>query len=184
MCKQHAGKPIYNTQHYTDALSSSRRLNTQREQAKMEPQPPQEGKHTKRAARRLLLVEDHQINQEMCVAMLRSLGYEIDIANDGRAGAEAATKNVYAVILMDCQMPVMDGFTASLLIRAHEKTVSKALLDSGRTEQRVPIIALTANVMRGYRERCLAAGMDDYLSKPFRTHELQAIIERWIGRGS
>jgi CheY-like chemotaxis protein len=147
----------------------------------MEPKTPPDAKYSMTANKPLLLVEDHQINREMCVAMLRSLGYATEVANDGRAGAEAAIQNTYAAILMDCQMPVMDGFTATVLIRAHEKTTNETLLAAGRPEQRVPIIALTANVMRGYRERCYAAGMDDYLAKPFRTHELQAIIERWTG---
>jgi signal transduction histidine kinase/FixJ family two-component response regulator len=129
------------------------------------------------AARRVLLVEDNRVNQEVAKAMLVNLGFEVDIAADGRAGIEAAFSRQYDVVLMDCQMPEMDGFQATAAIRAHE-------LDTEAWQtalpRRTPIIALTANAMQGDRERCLAVGMDDYLSKPFRTEQLDEVLRRWL----
>ena len=126
--------------------------------------------------RRVLLVEDNRVNQEVGKAMLRTLGYEVDVRADGRAGLEAAFERRYDVVLMDCQMPEMDGYTATAAIRAREA-------DAGTGENkppRMPIIALTANAMKGDRERCLAAGMDDYLAKPFRKEQLKEVLTRWI----
>jgi len=120
---------------------------------------------------RLLLAEDNPINREVALAMLRSLGVAADTAEDGRAAVEAAARGGYDLVLMDCQMPEMDGFTATRAIRAREAGGSS----------RLPIVALTANAMRGDREACLEAGMDDYLSKPFSRAQLQAVIERWLG---
>jgi CheY-like chemotaxis protein len=129
------------------------------------------------AVRRVLLVEDNLVNQEVARAMLENLGFEVDAAADGRAAIEAAFKRQYDVVLMDCQMPEMDGFQATAAIRAHEldpKASQSAL------PRRMPIIALTANAMKGDRERCLAAGMDDYLTKPFRTEQLDEVLRRWL----
>jgi CheY-like chemotaxis protein len=128
--------------------------------------------------RRVLLVEDNRVNQELAKAMLSNLGFEVDLAADGRAGIDAAFSRHYDVVLMDCQMPEMDGFQATAAIRAHE-------LDTGvrGTEfvpRRMPIIALTANAMKGDRERCLAVGMDDYLAKPFRQEQLEQVLRRWL----
>ena len=129
------------------------------------------------AAPRVLLVEDNLVNQEVGKAMLRKLGYQVDVAEDGMAGVKAAFERHYDVVLMDCQMPNMDGFEATGQIRAREAELKKdASNDSAR---RIPIIALTANAMKGDRERCLAAGMDDYLAKPFNKEQLAAVLERW-----
>ena len=106
---------------------------------------------------RALVVEDNAVNQEMARAMLDMLGFEVVTASNGREGVAAAAANPDLVlILMDCQMPVMDGLAAARAIRAAE--------GDGR---RVPIVALTGNAMPGDREACVAAGMDDYLAKPF-----------------
>jgi len=129
---------------------------------------------------RVLLVEDNRINQEICAAMLRTLGCESDIAADGRAGVEASFSRQYDVVLMDCQMPEMDGFEASAAIRAREGELNAGLGLAGLPPRRMPIIALTANAMEGDRERCLAAGMDDYLAKPFKKEQLRAVLERWV----
>jgi len=118
----------------------------------------------------ILVVEDNPVNREVAVGMLENLGCRIEAAADGRLALEALRVSTYAAVLMDCQMPVMDGFTAAAEIRRLE-------LESGRG--RVPIIALTANAMEGDRERCLAAGMDDFLSKPFTQLELAMLLERW-----
>ena len=125
---------------------------------------------------RILLAEDHLINQKVGLLQLKKLGLRADIASNGREAVAALEKSSYDVILMDCQMPEMDGFEATRLIRKREN-------DSGVScpwEAPVRIVALTANAMQGDREECLAAGMDDYLSKPVRTSDLQAALERWL----
>ena len=104
--------------------------------------------------------------------MLELLGCRVDIAEHGRQAVEAVSKHHYDLVLMDCQMPEMDGFAATAAIRRHEQSTG-----AGR---HVPIIALTANAMEGDREKCVAAGMDDYLSKPFSQAGLQAAIRRWM----
>jgi two-component system sensor histidine kinase/response regulator len=134
------------------------------------------------AVLRVLLVEDNRVNQEICKAMLKKLGCEVDLAADGRAGVEAAFGNRYDLVLMDCQMPVMDGFEATSTIRAREAELDAELRASGLPPQRLPVVALTANAMTGDRERCLAAGMDDYLAKPFKKDQLEATLAKWAKR--
>jgi signal transduction histidine kinase/DNA-binding response OmpR family regulator len=123
---------------------------------------------------RVLLAEDNPVNQEVERLMLESLGCRVDVAEDGRAVLEALRSRSYDLVLMDCQMPNLDGFEATAAIRDRERA-------SGGP--RLPVIALTANALTGDRERCLAAGMDDYLKKPLKKHDLAAAIRRW-GRGS
>ena len=120
---------------------------------------------------RILLVEDNPVNREVAVGMLESLGCAIDAAENGWLAIEAMNAAAYDAVLMDCQMPVMDGLTATGEIRRREQTSGAA---------RVPIIALTANAMEGDRERCLAAGMDDFLSKPFTQQQLATLLRRWL----
>ena len=118
----------------------------------------------------VLLVEDNPINREVAAGLLELLGYHVDSAEDGRQACALTTTHPYSVILMDCQMPVMDGFTATAAIRERERQTHTA---------RIPIIALTANAMEGDRERCLAVGMDDYLTKPFSHQALANTLARW-----
>ncbi len=118
---------------------------------------------------RVLVAEDNAVNQRLAKAMLRNLAEYVDLVEHGAAAVAAAKDNRYDCILMDCQMPKMDGFEATRQIRAHER-------DAGRSPVR--IIALTANALAGDRERCLAAGMDDYLSKPLRSADLAAALAR------
>lgn len=125
-----------------------------------------------RCPARILLAEDNPANQKVALTVLRLLGCDVDLAEDGREALTKAKDLTYDVILMDCQMPNMDGFAATAAIRAWEKQHNVAGL--------TPIIALTANALAGDRERCLAAGMTDYLSKPFRMADLKASIERWL----
>jgi two-component system sensor histidine kinase/response regulator len=120
---------------------------------------------------KILLVEDNPVNREVAVGMLESLGCVTDAAENGRLAIEAMNVATYDAVLMDCQMPVMDGLTATGEIRRREHTSGAA---------RVPIIALTANAMEGDRERCLAAGMDDFLSKPFTQQQLATLLRRWL----
>jgi two-component system sensor histidine kinase/response regulator len=132
-----------------------------------------------RRARHVLLAEDNPVNIEVAKAMLESLDLRVDCVGNGAdavkalqamRGHEDATG--YDAVLMDCQMPVMDGFAATTAIRREERELGR-----GRV---LPIIAITANALQGDREACLAAGMDDYLSKPFTQQELAAVIGRWI----
>jgi PAS domain S-box-containing protein len=120
-----------------------------------------------RQSLRILLAEDVLVNQEVAATMLRKRGHYVDVAGNGREAVEAAAKVRYDVILMDIQMPDMDGFAATAAIRATE---------AGRE---LPIVALTAHALSGERERCVALGMNDHLGKPFKAHELFATVERW-----
>jgi signal transduction histidine kinase/DNA-binding response OmpR family regulator/HPt (histidine-containing phosphotransfer) domain-containing protein len=139
------------------------------------PQRPRPGADRPRA-RRVLLAEDNPVNVEVARAMLESLDLQVDCARNGeealRAVRAAEAGGQYDCVLMDCQMPVMDGFAATAAIRREEREAGR-----GRV---LPIIAITANALQGDREACLAAGMDDYLSKPFAQQELAAVIGRWM----
>ena len=121
--------------------------------------------------REVLLVEDHEVNMKLACAVLRKLGARVAIADNGKIAVEMTALHRYDVVFMDCQMPVMDGYEATQAIRTREKI-------SGTS--RLPIIAMTANVMPGSRERCLASGMDDYLAKPFKLHQVKEMIRRWV----
>jgi len=120
-------------------------------------------------AGRVLLAEDNPVNQQVGEAMLAKLGLAVQFAANGEEAVRLAQAEAFDLILMDCHMPVMDGYEASAAIRA------------GVRAHRVPIIALTANVMEGNRERCLAAGMDDFLGKPYSLGQLHAVLRRWMG---
>ncbi|MGE0821421.1 MAG: response regulator [Candidatus Binatia bacterium] len=121
----------------------------------------------------ILLVEDNPVNQQVALNILENMGYRADVAHNGRVGLEALKRKRYALVLMDCQMPEMDGYTATRAIRAREAA-------STTPPARVPIVALTANTQPGDREQCLAAGMDDYLGKPYTQEQLQEVLQRWL----
>ena len=123
----------------------------------------------RKGSNRILLVEDNKINQKVAVLMLKKLGIEADIANHGAEALEAIASRNYRLILMDCQMPEMDGFETTRHIRAHDGYHAA-----------VPIIAMTANAFAEDREACLAAGMSDYLSKPVREGDLRSKLEHWL----
>ena len=123
----------------------------------------------------LLLVEDNEINQEVALAMLQGAGHRVEVAAEGAEAVRKHAQGRYDCVLMGCQMPGMDGFEATRRIRAREHEAGAA---------RVPIVALTANAMTGDRERCLEAGMDDFLSKPFDTASLLAAVARNAARGA
>jgi len=120
---------------------------------------------------KILLVEDNPVNREVAVGMLESLGCNACAAENGWQALQAMNNDAFDAVLMDCQMPVMDGLTATAELRRREQNSGAA---------RLPIIALTANTMEGDRERCLAAGMDDFLSKPFTQQQLAALLKRWL----
>jgi signal transduction histidine kinase/CheY-like chemotaxis protein/HPt (histidine-containing phosphotransfer) domain-containing protein len=125
---------------------------------------------TAHKALRILVAEDNQTNQKLALLTLRKMGYRADVVGNGREAVEAVTERDYDVVLMDVQMPEMDGLTATTEIRRLQKT---GLL-TGNTD--LKIFAMTANAMSGDRERCLASGMDDYISKPVRTTALQKVL--------
>ncbi len=123
-------------------------------------------------AARLLLVEDTPVNREVALGMLDMLGHITQAVENGRLAVEAVMRERFDLILMDCQMPEMDGFTATATIRQQEGDAAD--------HRHVPIIALTANAMEGDRARCLAAGMDDYLAKPFTLTQLSEMLKKWV----
>jgi CheY-like chemotaxis protein/HPt (histidine-containing phosphotransfer) domain-containing protein len=127
------------------------------------PEAPQASADMSRArGARVLLVEDNPVNRQFALAVLRSVGAVVQVAVDGSEAVRMASEQEHDLILMDCQMPVMDGYEATRRIRA-----------SGNA---TPVIALTANAMEGDRDRCAAAGMDDYLAKPIRPDTLRAAV--------
>lgn len=120
----------------------------------------------------ILVVEDYANNQRVILAHLKRLGYAAHVVEHGQAAVDAITQNGtrYGLILMDWQMPVMDGLTATQLIRQQEAP----------TGRHIPIIGVTANAIKGDRERCFDAGMDDYISKPVKREELQRVLVQWL----
>lgn len=136
------------------------------EALKQAPVPPPVEKPPAPVAR-ILLAEDNMINQKVAVGLLQNLGYAVDVAGNGLEVMIALEKNPYELILMDCQMPELDGYETTQRIRAGNKYFPR-------------IIAMTANAMRGESEKCIAAGMDDYLSKPVRLESLREMITRWL----
>jgi len=117
---------------------------------------------------RVLLVEDHPVNQKLAAAILMNGGHQVEVAADGKEGLARLRAGQFDLVLMDIQMPVLDGLQATMQIRADEKGSAR----------HIPIIAMTANALVGDRERCLAVGMDDYVSKPFRRAELFSAMAR------
>ncbi|MEA3210936.1 MAG: hypothetical protein QOE70_3993 [Chthoniobacter sp.] len=119
---------------------------------------------------RILIAEDNVVNQKVALHQLQRLGYLADVVDDGRAALNALTKATYDLVFMDCQMPVLDGYAATQELRQSELP-----------EARTWIVAMTANSLEGDREKCIAAGMDDYISKPVKMDDLHAAIERFAG---
>jgi len=122
---------------------------------------------------RILVAEDNAVNQQVALGVLASLGYAADAVANGLEAVEASTRIQYAAILMDCQMPEMDGYEATRKIRAR-----------GQDATQLPIIALTADVVADARARSLAVGMNDYVTKPINPDELATTLERWVPAGS
>jgi CheY-like chemotaxis protein len=118
---------------------------------------------------RVLVVEDQSLNRDVAEGMLKALGLEVDTAHDGSHALDMLARTRYDVVLMDCRMPVMDGYAATRELRRREGD-----------GPHIPVIALTADTTSAAREACLAAGMDDYLGKPFSRATLRAALARWI----
>ena len=117
----------------------------------------------------VLLVEDNQVNRQVASNMLERLGCSVDVAEDGREALDLLEQCAYDLVFMDCQMPRMNGYEATQAIRDKEHSRSN----------RLPIVAITANAMKGDRERCLKIGMDDYIAKPVRFNDLKAVVSKW-----
>ena len=128
---------------------------------------------TRKLGLRLLLAEDNAINQKLAMVLLQKAGYSVDAVGDGAQAVEKVKANQYSAVLMDVQMPELDGLEATQQIRDWEKS----------TGQHIPIIAMTAHAMAGDRERCLDAGMDDYVSKPLEPKVLFNALDRWTQIG-
>lgn len=126
-----------------------------------------------RSGYRILLVEDSHINQEVALAILKKRGFKADAVSNGLEAIEYLRKNFYDLVLMDCNMPEMDGYEATMNIRNPA---------TGVTDPSVPVIAMTANAMKGDAEKCFSAGMDDYLPKPVKADVLDAMVCRWLSR--
>jgi signal transduction histidine kinase/CheY-like chemotaxis protein len=125
-----------------------------------------------RHQKRVLVAEDNAVNQKLIQALLAKLGYRVTLVSNGKAAVEAASEEAYDLVLMDVQMPMMDGLSATREIRR-------------RVPGRLPIVAMTADAMDGDREKCLAAGMDDYLAKPILPDQLNSMLDHWLsGAGS
>lgn len=136
----------------------------------LENEQPVATKPSLRSDARILLVEDNPVNQMVALRLLELLGLHADVASDGVEAVDVAEWQIYDLLLMDCEMPNMDGYQATAEIRRREA-------DTGR---RTRIVAMTANAMSGDRERCLEAGMDDYIAKPIQLETLQAALERCL----
>ncbi|PIE70725.1 MAG: hypothetical protein CSA22_06125 [Deltaproteobacteria bacterium] len=139
---------------------------------------------------RLLLAEDNPTNQMVAVGILNRLGYQVDVVENGEAALNALTRQTYDLVFMDCQMPVMDGFTATAAIRAWENAPEFPELGPVETEtgipmrriaSAIPVVAMTAYSMKGDRERCLAAGMSDYIEKPILPKSILNVLKRRLG---
>jgi PAS domain S-box-containing protein len=152
-------------------------LGTQAEGWRMATQPivtrhALRSQRVREAQQHVLLAEDNVVNQKVACRILEKMGYRVDVAADGQAAFEAWQSGRYHLILMDCQMPIMDGYETTRKIREHE---------AGRSH--IPIIALTAHAMKGADNDCRAAGMDDYLSKPIDKEQLEKSLQRWLNAG-
>ncbi|MCH7866069.1 MAG: response regulator [Myxococcales bacterium] len=125
---------------------------------------------------RILIAEDNEVNAEVTTAMLEAIGCEVQTAENGQLAIERLETESFDLVLMDCQMPIVDGFEATRRIRELEASAQAA----GQEVKRLPIVALTAHAMQGDREKCLAAGMDEYLTKPFTRSEMSRILKQWL----
>jgi CheY-like chemotaxis protein len=130
---------------------------------------PQEVAPPREHALRILLAEDNQVNQQIALRMLKKLGHEADVVEHGKAVIEALKHKTYDLILMDCQMPEMDGYEATKIIR-HDSSLPN----------KITIVAVTANAMKGDMEKCLEAGMTDYISKPIQFNGMKELINKYF----
>lgn len=124
----------------------------------------------------VLVVDDNPVNQKVAANMLEKLGYRVNVATNGREAVESIARTAYALVFMDCQMPEMDGLEAASLVREQEQHRRQ----TGHARPPIPIVAMTANALHEDRERCLAVGMDDFISKPVTKKTLEVVLNRWL----
>ena len=137
--------------------------------------------HLSQPSSRILVVDDQQVNQQLAMLRLESWGHRVDVVSNGKEAVEAVRDVPYDLVLMDCQMPEMDGYEATREIRRLEASRRKHMsIQEIRERERLPIIAMTANAMAGDREKCLDAGMDDYLAKPIQPAQLSELLSKWL----
>ena len=141
------------------------------ERARESRRHSKKGEHTDAFAGRILLVEDNLTNQEVAIELITPLGPVVEVANNGEEGVTKWQNGGYDLVFMDCQMPRMDGFVATRMIRS---------LETNSDKERTPIVAMTANALSGDRERCIESGMDDYISKPFSERDLAGQLSKWL----
>ncbi len=168
-------KPVRQSQLYDVIATVMGKPVEKEEAARLENQAQLVTRHSLQEAEvssraRILVAEDNSVNQKVAVKMLEKLGYHADVAADGLEAVEALSRIPYAAVLMDVQMPEMDGYEATAEIRKREES---------QEDWHTPVIAVTANALAGDREKALDAGMDDYLSKPVKTEELETVLGRW-----
>jgi CheY-like chemotaxis protein len=144
--------------------------------AAVEASPESDSPLKRSWAPRVLLAEDNPVNQEVATAMLEDIGCQVTVVANGRLALEALEREPFDIVLMDCQMPELDGFEATAQIRARERGPWR---EARGLQGPLPIVAVTAHAMEGDRERCLEAGMDDHLTKPFSRASLAGMIDKW-----
>ncbi|NLI91617.1 MAG: response regulator [Peptococcaceae bacterium] len=152
-----------------NVISEVSKRDLQEEQTEFVTRYTVEQKPNKTNGQKVLLVEDKEANQKLGMIMLKRLGYEAELASNGQQAVEVSNKNKYCLILMDCQMPVMDGYEATAVIKK-----------SSALNSQTPIIAMTAYAMQGDKEKCIAAGMDDYITKPITISRLEGILSKYV----
>lgn len=165
-------KPVRQSTLYNTLLTTLNQVKEQNRQY-LNPVILEQPSEDWRVSATVLVAEDNPINQELVKTMLELLGCRVDMVSDGLEAVKSAARHHYDIILMDCQMPEMDGFAATKAIRAAESA-------NPLQPRHIPIVALTANAMAGDREQCIAAGMDDYLSKPFTKEQLKQMLKKQL----
>jgi CheY-like chemotaxis protein len=174
----HLTKPVRQSRLY-DCIAS-----TLASQSGKKPQPISGSIDSDKASAflgaRVLLAEDQPVNQEVARGMVESFGCRVEVVSNGQEALDALSKTPYDLVLMDCQMPELDGYAATRIFRQREAQNAKNQSGRAQAIRRTPIIAMTAHAMQGDRELCLAAGMDDYISKPFNLDRLFALLKRWL----
>jgi len=185
-CSAYLTKPVRQSQ-LLDALTEA--LVDVEEPAKEAEQPSRPDIITRHSlgegvARKacILLAEDNVVNQKVAMRILEKGGHRIDAVANGREALEALNRVEYDIVLMDVQMPEMDGFTATQEIRNPQSLQGVGPSGPEAAIRNIPVIAMTAHAMKGDREKCLAAGMDDYIAKPVKPKELLEIVQRWAGK--
>ena len=162
-------KPVGRSQLYNCLVAALEKQPHDLREPSEAPEPELVADDKQKPKARILLVEDNAINQKLALHILKNLSFEADLARNGQEAVTAFEKKAYDLILMDVQMPVMDGFEATRNIRS-----------SDAAHGRIPIIALTAHAMKGDREKCIEAGMDDFIAKPIDPRILESLLDKWI----